>query len=83
MRPRDGGTINDDTVIAVQGVFHAATYDIVRAIDIGVQKEGAGNNCHNKPGETEEILEQRMFLEKLWFHEAIIAFFKLNLKFLL
>lgn len=38
MRPRHGGAIDYDTIIAMKGVFHAAAHYIVRAINVSIEK---------------------------------------------
>ena len=40
MGPRNGGTINNDTVIVMQSIFHADTNDVIGTINVGVEEKG-------------------------------------------
>lgn len=68
MCPRDGGAIDDDAIVILQSVLHAATDDVVRTVDVGIEKHSAKNDCYHEANETSDIFDKRVFLKKSWFH---------------
>ena len=51
----DGDAVDDDTVVGVEGVFHATTDNVVAAEDKGVEYNSAENYRGDKGDETEGV----------------------------
>ena len=55
--PRNGGAIDNNSVVVVEGIFHADTDYVVTAIDISIEKESAKDDSQYKNAEAENIFE--------------------------
>ena len=73
MCPGNNETINDDAVVVLKGVFHAAANDIIRAEDKSIKQKSAERDGAHKADEGEEIFKNWMALEKTClFHISLI-----------